>query len=522
MSRLGKCLRGQNPVRRAVAVATGLVGTVLLATPALAQSNGPGYGLMVEGTQIDWGDDLSIDRSGPFGPEAYPLSDFCAASPLVGDAMRQLIGQMDASMREAESPVTFTDIEMMPGAPTRDSIANNLRVARDAVCNQPDPARTVQTFVVTYSSCRMTMSTATELMEIHLPSDGSDARMSMADHTTREVTTMSLTRSAQALQDSITAGWGDTINMTATGRSDRRLGRRVSEYDFEFAGGVGVAGMGQAVQVQNTGTAWIASDVPGMDAMRAFYENMTRAISPEEASSSMLGALITNLVGMLREGMPLDMEQQTTSTIMGRSSMSSRSRNLVTNTSRVDLNRSWCDDTIMPPGYTVMDVDQQLSQALAGGGNEEMAAAMQEYQDALDSMSPEDRRRLEEMGLGDMLGSMTAGGGMPPGGMPSGMTGGMPTAAAAPQAATAAESAVASASMSAAGGRSSSQLMGATIEESVSNHLDELGYDLGSGSSSVLYTEIAIAQYQAERGMEVTGVATPQLLGAMAAEVDGR
>ena len=522
MKRRSLSLRGPNPVRCAVMVAAGLVSTTLLSTPTLAQNSGPGYGLMVEGTQIDWGDDLSIDRSGPYGPEAYTYTDFCAASPLISDAMRSLVGQMDASMREAQSPVTFSTIEMMPGAPTRDSIANNLGVVRDAVCNQPDPARTVQTFVVTYSSCRMTMSTATELMEIHLPSDGSDARMSMADHTTREVMTMSLTRSAQALQNSITAGWGDTINMTPTGRTDRRLGRRVREFDFEFAGGVGVAGMGQAVQVQNTGTAWIAEDVPGMDAMRSFYENMTRAVSAEEASSSMLGALITNLVGMLREGMPLDMVQQTTSSIMGRSSMSSRSRNMVTNTSQVDLNRAWCDETIMPPDYTVMDVDQQLSQALSGGGGEEMAAAMQEYQDALDSMSPEDRRRLEEMGLGDMLGSMAAGGGMPPGGMPSGMTGGIPTAPAAPQAATAADSAVASASMAAASGRSSAELMGATVEESVSNHLGELGYDLGSGGSTALYTEIAIAQYQAERGMEVTGVATPQLLGAMAAEVDGR
>ena len=62
--------------------------------------------------------------------------------------------------------------------------------------------------------------------------------------------------------------------------------------------------------------------------------------------------------------------------------------------------------------------------------------------------------------------------------------------------------------------------MGSSVEESVGNHLQALGYDTGSGGSSNLYTAIAISQFQAERGMEVTGEASPQLLGLLAAEVE--
>ena len=62
--------------------------------------------------------------------------------------------------------------------------------------------------------------------------------------------------------------------------------------------------------------------------------------------------------------------------------------------------------------------------------------------------------------------------------------------------------------------------MGSSVDESVSNHLQALGYDTGSGGSSDLYTAIAISQFQAERGMAVTGEASPQLLGILSSEVD--
>lgn len=69
---------------------------------------------------------------------------------------------------------------------------------------------------------------------------------------------------------------------------------------------------------------------------------------------------------------------------------------------------------------------------------------------------------------------------------------------------------------------SSASLMGSSVDESVSNHLQALGYDTGSGESASLYTAIAISQFQAERGMPVTGEASPQVLGALAAAVEER
>ena len=50
-----------------------------------------------------------------------------------------------------------------------------------------------------------------------------------------------------------------------------------------------------------------------------------------------------------------------------------------------------------------------------------------------------------------------------------------------------------------------------------------LGYDVGdiNGESS-LETTIAISTFQAEKGMDVTGEVSPQLLGILSAEVDSR
>ena len=39
---------------------------------------------------------------------------------------------------------------------------------------------------------------------------------------------------------------------------------------------------------------------------------------------------------------------------------------------------------------------------------------------------------------------------------------------------------------------------------------------------TALETTIAISQFQAEKGMKVTGEVTPQLIGILAAEVDRR
>jgi len=52
-------------------------------------------------------------------------------------------------------------------------------------------------------------------------------------------------------------------------------------------------------------------------------------------------------------------------------------------------------------------------------------------------------------------------------------------------------------------------------------HLEALGYDPGNtAGSDALRSKIAISQFQAEKGLEVTGEVSPQLLGTLAVEVD--
>lgn len=67
----------------------------------------------------------------------------------------------------------------------------------------------------------------------------------------------------------------------------------------------------------------------------------------------------------------------------------------------------------------------------------------------------------------------------------------------------------------------SKNLSSDNLTQSVQLHLEALGYDPGNtdGEDSV-QTSIAISQFQAEKGMKVTGEVTPQLMGVLAAEVD--
>ena len=61
------------------------------------------------------------------------------------------------------------------------------------------------------------------------------------------------------------------------------------------------------------------------------------------------------------------------------------------------------------------------------------------------------------------------------------------------------------------------------MTESVQKHLQALGYEVGATDGELsLHTQIAISTFQAEKGLEVTGEVSPQLLGLLSAEVDGR
>lgn len=92
------------------------------------------------------------------------------------------------------------------------------------------------------------------------------------------------------------------------------------------------------------------------------------------------------------------------------------------------------------------------------------------------------------------------------------------TGAAAPTAAAAAAGGA-----SVRSGPSSADLTTDNLTQSVQNHLQALGYSVGNTRGDPdTNTVVAISQFQAENGMEVTGEATPQLLGVLGAKVDSR
>jgi len=68
---------------------------------------------------------------------------------------------------------------------------------------------------------------------------------------------------------------------------------------------------------------------------------------------------------------------------------------------------------------------------------------------------------------------------------------------------------------------SSAKLSSDNLTQSVQLHLEALGYDPGNtdGEASV-QTSIAISQFQAEKGMAVTGEVSPQLAGILEAEAE--
>lgn len=470
----------------------------------------PRQAVLVTGTQIEYGETIDTNIEGPFGPSAYTLDALCNASPQLAGQFRTIVGQLESAMTTADSPVTFTTIENLPGAPSRAQIAGDMATARDVLCDQPAPRTTVQPFVISYASCRMTMATPQNAMDIHLPPGGGNGTMSLADHLERQVIKMTLRPNIQAVNAVAGAGWDNGIEMTSTGQTGTQAGHRVRQYNFEYSGGLGGGNSGMSmianmVSVKNEGTAWMADNVPGIEIVQSFYRGLTQEMSLGDGTASFFGGLISNVVSMLEYGLPLDIEQTTTSGITGAGSMAEgRSRNFVSSVRVVNIQPDWCLESVMPANYAVTDIDQQVSELLGGSGmnSPEVQDAMREAQAAMEQMAPEQRQMMEQFGLGDMMGQMSGG------------------AAAASAASGSASPGTPAGSNS---GPSSADLMTDDLTETAQNLLQALGYDPGeSNGTASLQTTIAISQFQADKGLAATGEVTPQLIGILAAEVDSR
>ncbi len=461
--------------------------------PGVASARDDARALLVTGIQTDYGDMVNRNAGGGV-MGGFTADDLCLNSDRIGWAMSEIVNQVESSMREAGSPIQLSDIERMPGAPTRPEIEDGLRTARDEFCDTSEPPPSVRPFVLTYAHCRMAMITPEHAMDIHLPPQVGTGTMSMADFTRREVVQLSLTRNLDSVSSIVGSGWSGDVSMTNPAADGERIGYPTTRYAFEYAGGpgdTGLAGMfGASIEVKNEGTVWVSDDVPGIGIMKTFYENLTTEVARGDGSFGFFDGMLKNLVGLLQHGMPLELDQTVSSSVNGRTSVSGRSHQVVTNVQVVDFEPGWCEQSLMPPNYAVIDVDQQINEALAESGmtSEDLSAAMQEYQQAMEQLTPEQRQMMEQMGMGDMMQQMGGG-----------------AAGAAP----------------AAGAAASAALVTGDPVQSTQNLLQALGYDVGSDGAS-LQTQISIAEFQADAGMDVTGEVSDELVRALSDAVDRR
>ena len=463
----------------------------------------PPVAVEARGWQIDHGDQINTSDMSPYGPAGFTLEQFCAASPQVGQVLQMMVDQLEAGMQQAGVPFSMDALARAAGAPTRADIERDVSNGRDAICDNPPPTTTTQPFIITYAYCRMAMRTPTHAMDIHIPV-GRDGTMSMADHLTEEVVRMTMRQNFDATT-ALLGGWGDTIQMDGPGEAASHIGYPTRKYNFEYSGGfgngpAGIPGITNTIKVKNSGTGWFSAQVPGIDIIRLFYQRMSTDVTPEGSAMSLFGGLINNLVGMLRKGVPLVMDQTTSSSVMGKTMVSGRTQHYITSIKLIDFKPQWCEQTLMPPGYAVTDVDAQLAEAMGSSGmdSEEMTAAMEEYNQAMQQMTPEERQMMEQFGLGGAMSQM-GGGANPAAAQPSGS------------------------SSTGSNMPSSAELHSDNLTQMVQKHLAALGYDTGNTDGDMsLETTIAISQFQAEKGMAVTGEVTPQLAGVLSAEVDSR
>lgn len=491
---------------------------------AMASVASAAQGVVVTGLQVDYGDRVNRNPGSPFGgPDAgYTIDDVCAASPQIAMALQEMLSVVESEMANAGAPLTLQQIESMPGAPNRFDIQRDLANARDAVCDNPEPQTTVQTFTITYAACRMGMMTPTHAMVINMPAGADTAYMLMVDHSTREVVHYELTSHLEQVSTFVGSGWSDGISISSLGETAEIFGYDTEHYEFSYTSGLGEAGLGalgaadveagaisspqalgNLVTVTSEGTAWLSDSAPGIDIVQSFYRNLASRFQPG-TSPSFFGGMIKNLVGMLDNGLPIVIEQTTSSKVMGRTSVSGKSESHVANIRLWDLPPNWCGDVQAPPDYTVTDLNEQLDEATAPDGTSqaEMQDAMREAREAMQQMTPEQQRMMEQLGMGDMM--QQAMGNSPaarpdPGGAPASAGG---AGSALPP---------------------SEELQSADLTQMVQLHLQALGYDPGNTSGDMtMETTIAISQFQAENDLEVTGEVSPQLAGVLSAEVDRR
>jgi hypothetical protein len=395
---------------------------------------------------------------------------------------------------------------------------------------EPDPAVERRAFNIVYATCRMTMRAESQTVDMRFPPGQTEGVMELIDHENRTAL-VSQVAFTQVLgeQDGLLSlgseGEGDNVTRQQNNPEfDAVLSESVYPVTYEFSftldflanavaasgaaggsGGAGLAGMMSALspKIATRGLAWAAPDAPGVDVVRGFYEQFAAALrSGSSTTQSLLGGLFNHQI--LGEGIPVLLSEITEiESGFGVQERSFTSTRILRHYTR-DEPEGYCEGSYIPSDYTISDPvsDAASSGAFGQAGSAAGAGAASEgmsgLAEAMRGLSDEQRTALEGFGMGGLFGGGGAGG--------QGQTG----QAAAPAAA--------------AGGRpSSADLSSDDLTQTVQRYLEALGYDPGNTDGEpALQTTIAISQFQAESGLEVTGEVTPQLVGILAAGVDAR
>lgn len=441
------------------------------------------------------------------------------AMPALSEAGEMTEREMRAGMSKIDPALASLLLRVegalnMAGIDIFEDFQEHLGTAEDALCDDID-APYAGHFTITYAHCRMTMDTPTQSMDIHMPPGSPAAYMQAVDFSKGEGVLVDLARDIRRTTPATGEGFASGVTMTAAGGSAEVAGHETHNYKYEYTANMGgsgaapgmdmIAGM---VSVKNEGSAWVAPNIEGDSIPRRFYWNLATQVQPASGVGGFFSGLIMNVVGLMQHGLPLKINSRVTSRILGKSVISGDSESTILDIGLVPMPAGWCTRDIVPPGFEITNVSEQLDQAMGQEGmpsNDEMSAAMQQMNEAMAQMTPQQRAMVENMGLGDMMGMGAAGAGSA-----------NPRASQQPAA-----SAPAPAVRKGSKDSLSTALQGKTLTESAKNYLQVLGYDTGdAGSEMNLETTIAISQFQAENNMKATGEVSPQLIGLLAAKVD--
>jgi hypothetical protein len=391
-------------------------------------------------------------------------------------------------------------------------------------CSQAAP--TEGRYAIMYASCSMLMTDGVHMMRWVVPPDAPEAKMIIADAQTRQVIDGGNVMLETSLGAVVDHAKGRAITQTVRPGSESKsydvqleigptINHRYSTetytgraYWFQYVGKIEMPGM-EALpgwsfgDLESSGTAWISPEVPGSDVVAKFYENFKNYVIPATGQGTLYTAMIEQMADVVAYGMPLE----TTQTVsMGMRAGLSGAGESSTSTSKIKSITVWqgaasqhqvCGHMQTPEGFEEVSMQQMMEGPETSPADaQQMNEAMQQVNEAMQQLTPEQRQMMEQLGMGGMM----------------------------PQAPAANPATRSEAAPPARGAMpSSEELYSDDLTQMVQKHLDALGYDTGNTSGEMsLETTIAISQFQAERGLEVTGEVSPQLVGLLSAEVDKR